>query len=214
MARISRRPWMAPSSPGRPCNRLRAASGFAAASAAATLRSTSMRVTRRPWRSSASAQDLPERSETSRSADHPPISTATCLVMIYPLPQGSIRGALADSPRDPDALDLPFQLHAGIFLHARPHGLAQCLDIGRARVAAVDQEIAVHLRHLGVAHHKAAAAGGVDQLPGFVARRILEGRAAGAALDRLRGLARPGDLVHLGGDLLAIAGPALKQRLG
>src|SRR3981081_1667668 len=164
MARISSRPWMEPSSPGRPWRRLRAASGFAAASAAATLRSTSMRVTRRPWRSSASAQDLPERSDTSRSADHPPISTATCLVIVLPHPEfgaspppplgggggrgGAGFGAITPLPhacvpppspplprrggrgracifgnqsrRQPDALDLPFQLHAGIFLHPRP----------------------------------------------------------------------------------------------
>ena len=37
---------------------------------------------------------------------------------------------------------------------------------------------------------QAAAAGRVDQLPGLVAGRVLEGRAAGAALDRLRRLAR------------------------
>ena len=36
-------------------------------------------------RSSASAQALPERSETSRSADQPPIRTATCLVTHEPL---------------------------------------------------------------------------------------------------------------------------------
>ena len=60
---------------------------------------------------------------------------------------------------------------------------------------------------------QAAAAGRVDQLPGLVARRVLEGRAAGAALHRLRRLARFGDLVHLGGDRGRIAGRALKQRL-
>ena len=40
--------------------------------------------------------------------------------------------------------------------------------------------------------------------------RVLEGRAAGAALDRLRRLARLGDLVHLGRDRRAVAGRALR----
>jgi hypothetical protein len=100
------------------------------------------------------------------------------------------------------------------FLHPRAHRLAQRLDVGGGRVAEVDQEVAVQFRHLRIADDEAAAAGGVDQLPGLVAGRVLEGRAAGAALDRLRRLARLGDLVHLGGDGGRIAGPALEQRLG
>ena len=48
--------------------------------------------------------------------------------------------------------------------------------------------------------HEPAAAGLVDQLPGLAAGRILEGRAAGLLADRLRGLARRGDAVHLGLD--------------
>ena len=52
----------------------------------------------------------------------------------------------------------------------------------RGGVAEIDQEIAVQLGDLRVADGQAAAAGGVDQLPGLVAGRILEGRAAGAAL--------------------------------
>src|SRR5262245_15189922 len=116
--------------------------------------------------------------------------------------------------RHPDPLDLPFELDAGILFHARPHRLAQGLDVGGGGAAEIDQEVAVHLRHLGAADREAAAAGGVDDLPGLVAGRVLEGRAAGAALDRLGGLARLGDLVHLGGDLLRIAGLALEQRGG
>src|SRR5690606_37161216 len=74
-------------------------------------------------------------------------------------------------------------------------------------------EVAVQLRHLRLPDLQAPAAGGVDQLPRLAARRVLEGRSAGAALDRLRRLARPGDLVHLGGDGVAVALRALKQRL-
>ena len=68
--------------------------------------------------------------------------------------------------------------------------------------------------HLRVADHEAAAAGRIDQLPRLVSGRVLEGRAAGAALHRLRRLALVGDLVHLGRDRGRIAGRALKQRRG
>src|SRR5205823_3608802 len=51
-------------------------------STVAMSRPTSMRVTRKPCRTSASAQALPERKLTSRSADQPPIRTATCLLML------------------------------------------------------------------------------------------------------------------------------------
>src|SRR5690349_1343709 len=235
MPRTSKSPWIAPSSPGRPCSRLSAASGFAAPSAAATLRSTSIRVTRKPCRSSASAQAFPERSDTSRSADHPPISTATCWVMAFPSPQtlnvpspfvGRDRvcpsgGAgrckwqpMRPSSRYPDALDLPLELHARMLPHPAPHVLAQGLDVGRARMAAVDQEIAVHLRYLGVADHEPAAAGSVNELPSLLPRRILECRAARAALDRLGRLARLSDLVHLGSDRVAIPRPTLQQCRG
>src|SRR5262249_27719783 len=85
-----------------------------------------------------------------------------------------------------DPLDLPSQLDAGILLHALAPRLAQRLDVGGAGAAEVDQEVAVHFGHLRIADLESAAADGIDQLPGFVAGRVLESRAAGAALDRLR----------------------------
>ena len=101
-----------------------------------------------------------------------------------------------------------------VSLHAPAHGLAELLDLRRGGAALVDQEVAVQLGNLRRADGEAAQAGLVDELPGFVAGRILEGRAAGAALDRLRRLAPLGDLVHGARDLGRIAGLALKQRLG
>src|SRR5262249_13570186 len=84
---------------------------------------------------------------------------------------------------------------------------------GGGGAAEIDQKIAVHLRHLRIADFQAAAAGGIDELPRFVTRRVLEGRAAGAALDRLGRFARLGDFLHLRGDLGRIAARALEQRL-
>src|SRR5436305_13603375 len=58
-----------------------------------------------------------------------------------------------------------------------------------AGVTGVDQEIAVHFRHLRAADAQASAAGRIDELPGAISRPILEGRAAGLFADRLRGIA-------------------------
>src|SRR5262245_65075353 len=93
--------------------------------------------------------------------------------------------ALGELAYHADALDLPVERDARCLLHALAHGLAQCLDIGSGRGTEIDQEVAVHLRHLGVADLEPATAGSVDELPGLLPRRVLEGRAAGAALDRL-----------------------------
>src|SRR6266545_251878 len=122
--------------------------------------------------------------------------------------------ALSSLLRHPDPLDLPLELDTGSLPHARPHRLAQSLDVGSGGAAQIDQKVAVHFRHLGVADLEPAAAGGIDDLPGLVAGRVLEGRAAGAALDRLGGLARLRDLVHLGGDLRRIAGLVLEHCRG
>src|SRR4051812_28005729 len=72
----------------------------------------------------------------------------------------------------------------------------------------------MHLGHLRAADFQSAAAGGIDQLPSLMSRRVLEGRAAGTTLDRLRGLARLGDLVHLGGNNRGIAWVTGEQRFG
>ena len=82
------------------------------------------------------------------------------------------------------------------------------------RVTGVDQEIAVHFRHLRAADAQAAAAGGVDQLPGAVAGRILEGRAAGLFADRLRGFAVVLHLVHPRPDRVRRGDGAAKARRG
>ena len=62
----------------------------------------------------------------------------------------------------------------------------------------------MHLGDLRVSDVQAAAAGFVNELPGFVARRVHEGRAACPALHRLRLLAVRLNRVHLGADLVAI----------
>ena len=115
--------------------------------------------------------------------------------------------------RDADAVDLPLQRDAGALVDALPHSLAERLDVGGARFAEIDQEIAMHLRDLCIADTQSPAAGSVDELPRFPARRIFEGRAAGAASHRLRRFPRFSDLVHFGRDHSGIATRRAKKRL-
>src|SRR5262245_42674859 len=74
---------MVPSSPKRPCRALNTTSGFAFARSPATLGVTSISVTLYPSSRRALAHAAPETSDTSRSADHPPFRTATCLETIF-----------------------------------------------------------------------------------------------------------------------------------
>src|SRR5882672_11067929 len=122
--------------------------------------------TRRPARASASAVVRPPRPPPTMTIgwSAPPTPSLLCHA---------------------DPLDLPFEIDAGILLHARPHRLAERLDIGRAGATLVDEEVAMQLRHLGGTHRQAAAARSVDELPRLAVGRILERRATGAALDRL-----------------------------
>src|SRR5205085_2222569 len=81
-----------------------------------------------------------------------------------------------------------------------PHFLAQRLDLGAGRATEIEQKVAMLFRHLGVADPETPAARRVDQRPSLVTRRILEGRAPGAAPQRLRFLASASDRVHLRAD--------------
>src|SRR3712207_5702590 len=134
-----------------------------------------MGVTLYPSSSRAWQQARPEDRLTSRSADQPPMRMATCFFMSV------------STSRDADPLDLPFELHARHVPHPPADLFPEALDVGGLRLAVVDQEVAVHLRDLRIPAPQAAAPGGVDQLPGLLARRVLEGRAARARVDRLRG---------------------------
>jgi hypothetical protein len=97
---------------------------------------------------------------------------------------------------DSDPLDFPMQLYTRIRFNPLAHGFAQHFNIMPGGVAGVDEEVAVHFRDLRPAHPQTPAAGGVDQLPGAVAGRVLEGRAAGLFANRLSGFAMGLHLVH------------------
>src|SRR3569832_2789863 len=80
---------------------------------------------------------------------------------------------------DSDSFDLPPQLDSGCRLDPLAHSLTELFDVVCRGVAGVDQEVAMHFGDLRTTELETTAAGGVDQLPGRVSRRILEGRAAG-----------------------------------
>src|SRR5690606_12684665 len=128
-------------------------------------------------------------------------------------PQSALRaassptgGASSNAPSPPaDPLDFPFESHALALAHPPAHFLAQSLDIRARRIAGVYQEVGVLRADLRAAQPEPAATGRIDQAPGLVAGRILEGRAAGLAAERLRLLAGVGDAVHLRADVLGIA---------
>ncbi len=57
-----------------------------------------------------------------------------------------------------------------------------------------------------------AATGRIDQLPGLVPGRVLEGRSPGLAAQRLAGFAAGGNAVHFGLDVVALAGEPPEPR--
>src|SRR5208282_5206666 len=99
--------------------------------------------------------------------------------------------------RDPDALDLPFEMNPAPLTHTPPDLFAKRLDVGGGRAAAVDEKVAVHGRDLRITDREPPAACPIDELTGLLAWRALAGRAAGPLADRLRFFARAGDSLDL-----------------
>src|SRR5690349_1936596 len=116
---------MQPSSPHLPCSALKATSGLRSERTCGILRFTSTGVTWKPARRSASEQASPVERLTSRSADQPPIRTATWVK------RGSRSGMVGALRRNPNTLDLPVELDAGLVLYAMADGLAQFFDLCR-----------------------------------------------------------------------------------
>src|SRR5438105_10466395 len=178
---VSSAPCTVPSSPKRPCNamkmrwkpwRLRSKSSRSAGSNAAA--STRFDL-------SAASTAFPERSEISRSADGPPMSTATlpnCFAM-------ASRSAIA-APLAHDA-HLEHQVHAVLREHRRMHVFDDRLDVGGGRVPEVHDEVGVLRRDLRPAHCVALEAARFDQARGVVARRIAEDASRVGLAERLRG---------------------------
>src|SRR5688572_7794394 len=196
-------PWMDPSSPHFPCSALKATSGLNSCRISAMLRLTSTGVTLNCAASSARPQASPDLRLTSRSADQPPMGTAT-LVSLGTLIEALLR-------RYANPLDFPLELDARGLLHAPPHGFSKLLELRCRGASLVDQEIAMELRDLRRPDGKAPQSGLVDELPRLGAWRILESRAARAGLHRLCRFPPGRDLLHGCGDLRRIAPLALEH---
>src|ERR1700730_6068577 len=130
----------------------------------------------------------PNSGACSRTRTHRPPRPRASAVVSPPRPPPTMMTGWSTPPTfsplaHPDPLDLPFEIDAGRFPDTRAHHLAQCLDVGRAGAALVDEEVEMQLRHLGAPHRQSATARGVDELPCLATGRILEGRAAGPVLD-------------------------------
>src|SRR5690606_16685778 len=110
------------------------------------------------------------------------------------------------------AADFPAELDAVRVAHHPTDRLADGLHFEGARLAHVDEEVRVHLAHLGAAEDEAAAAGRVDQLPARMALGVLEGGTGGPGAGRLRTFAPLGHRAHLGEDLPGITRKALVDR--
>src|SRR5215831_11712011 len=174
MPSTSSAPCTVPSSPKRPCSAMNTRAKPSRLSSDTWRSAGSNACASTPCSRSALSTALPDRNEISRSAEGPPISTAT-----FPNSRGLTRlppcllrantarrrvGSGRDSRRAiptlragplaagshglPDDPDLGLEDHAGLFGHHPPHVLDQRLDVGRARAALrVDDEVGVLLRH-------------------------------------------------------------------
>jgi hypothetical protein len=87
------------------------------------------------------------------------------------LPDSSDHAGLADDAH------LGLERDAAAVLHAGLHMADQLLDLAGARLAQIDDEIGVLLRHHRIADAIALQARGLDQPRGVIPGRILEHRA-------------------------------------
>src|SRR5438067_2155903 len=65
--------------------------------------------------------------------------------------------------RNPDPADLPFEFHARIPFYPLADELAEVFDVRRRAVSEIDQEIAVHVRNLGIAELQPPTAPGMPR---------------------------------------------------
>ena len=153
MSRISSSSCTVPSSPSRPCIAMKATSGDASRSRWIRSRPTSSATTSWPSRSSASSTRAPERSDTCRSSERPPFSTATLLTSPPPaasardrLGSGSTSSPAVASARrrlvDPHRLVLPGE--RAVELDLLGHDLADAADALADRVLVGAGEVQPH----------------------------------------------------------------------
>src|SRR5690606_19312733 len=91
---------------------------------------------------------------------------------------------------------------------------AEIFEIVAAGIAGIDHEVAMERGHLSAAADKPAASRLIDQLPGGMTLRILEGRPARLFLDRLDRFAVLAHRIHLMPNLRTIVRIAFEDSMG
>ena len=128
------------------------------------------------------ARALPDMSEISRSADGPPISTAT-------LPN-SAHGAIGGARLPDDLRHFGRRARTPVSRLRAPSSrtcsISASMSAARRRAARVDDEVRVLLRHARAADRVALEAAGLDQARRVVAGRIAEHAAGVRQSQRLR----------------------------
>src|SRR5258706_2193840 len=173
MRSVSSAPCTVPSSPKRPCSAMktRAKPSRFRSKRSRCAGSNACASTRLPR--SAASTALPEMSEISRSAEGPPISTAT-------LPTESLK-LFPDNPHFTGELD------PGLREHRRAHVVHHRFDVRRRRISQVHDEVGVLRRDLRAADREALQSARLDQPRRVVSRRVAEDAAGVGLVQRLRG---------------------------
>src|SRR5258706_11680649 len=145
-----------------------------------------------PLERSASRIARPEISEMSRSAEGPPISTAT-------LPKSLAMDAIPDDAHFANEVD------AGFRGDRRVHVIDERLDVGRARSTGIHDEVRMLRRHLRAPDRMALQPARLDEARGVVAFGIAKDAARVRLVERLRGDAAREELAHARHRLLLVA---------
>src|SRR5712692_9944872 len=176
-------PWTVPSSPRRPWSALKTQAKSPSRRTSHALMSRSTPATSWPRPRSASSTCAPEWSDTSRSAERPPRSTAI-FNLALPLWGEGRRGEVSSFPF-PHQLDLTLELDAKSMHDRGSRALDERGYLDGRRAAFVDDEISMQLRDDRHALACAFEAGRLDQPPRRVSRRVHEHAPAVLRLDGL-----------------------------
>src|SRR5262245_6836819 len=163
--------WISPSSPKRPWSARNATSAFTPRSSSPSSRCRSISATVWPSPARAMAAARPERSETSRSDEGPPMRTATEHLLF-----------MATSPNE----DFEFEGDAVARRNLGADAVDEPQDIIGRGAAFVDDEVRVLAGDVGGARARALEAARVDEHPRLRARRVLEDAARVRAAQGLR----------------------------
>src|SRR3546814_19685833 len=103
---------------------------------------------------------------------------------------------MAPALRYSNALNFPFKHDARLRLHTFTHVLAQRFYVGAACATEIEEEVAMLFRNMSRAFRETPAACFIDQAPGLVPIRVLEGGTASAGPQGLRFFAPGCAAVH------------------